>query len=58
MTTRPFEDGFKVRSVFNLESGFIVKRSVVDDANCIAGGFIAKCEEMREVILAESGVIV
>jgi hypothetical protein len=58
MPTGPFEDSFKVRSILHLKSSFIMKRSVMDDTQSIAGSLIAQGKEVGEVVFAEGGVIV
>ena len=57
MTARPHEHSFKVRGRLDFIGGRVMKRGIVDCTDDLAGRFVAKSEEMRKVILAESGIV-
>ena len=57
VTAWPLEDRLQVGCVVNLLGSSVMEGCVVNDAYGFARHLVAQCEEMRKVILTESGVV-
>ena len=57
VTAWPLEDRLQVRRVLYEFGCRIVERRIVDGAYGFARHLVTECEEMRKVILTESGIV-
>ena len=57
MTAWPFEHRLQIGGVLYLLCCLVMEWRIVDDADGFARHLVAQREEMREIILAESGVV-
>ena len=58
MSARPFEHCLQVGCALDLHCRRIVERCVVYGPDDLPGHLVAKLEEVREIVLAESRVVV